>query len=95
MGATVFFPPAGIVAAWLYYALFESSKLQATPGKLALKLKVTDMKGKRIGFGQATGRFFAKIISAIILLFGFFMIGWTEKKQGLHDIIASTLVMKK
>jgi len=80
---------------WLYYALLESSAWQATLGKKALGLEVTDMQGMRISFGRATGRFFAKIISSIILCIGFIMIGFTEKKQGLHDMIAGTLVIRK
>jgi uncharacterized RDD family membrane protein YckC len=80
---------------WLYYALMESSKNQATVGKLALGLKVTDEKGKRISFGRASGRFFAKILSSIILGIGFLMIAFTEKKQGLHDEIAGCLVVKE
>lgn len=80
---------------WLYSALLESSERQATVGKMALGLIVTDQSGGRIGFGRATGRYFAKILSGLILLIGFFMVGWTERKQGLHDMIAGTLVMKK
>ncbi|MGH9735479.1 MAG: RDD family protein [Candidatus Acidiferrales bacterium] len=80
---------------WLYYALFESSAWQATIGKKALGLTVTDLEGRRIGFGRATGRFFAKILSCIILFIGFFMIGFTSKKQGLHDILAGTLVLRQ
>jgi uncharacterized RDD family membrane protein YckC len=72
----------------------ESSSMQATLGKMALGLKVTDLNGKQISFGKATGRYFAKIISAIILLIGFIMVAFTEKKQGLHDMIAGTLVVK-
>lgn len=84
-----------IIIAWLYFAFLESSAKQATVGKMALKLKVTDMDGNRIGFGQATGRFFGKFVSSIILLIGFIMAGFTEKKQALHDILAGTLVIKK
>jgi uncharacterized RDD family membrane protein YckC len=84
----------GLVASWLYFALMESSPRQATVGKLALGLAVTDENGRRIGFGRATGRYFAKIISSIILLIGFMMVGWTARKQGLHDLIAGTLVYK-
>jgi uncharacterized RDD family membrane protein YckC len=84
----------GLTGSWLYFALMESSSHQATVGKLALGLIVTDDHGRRIGFGRATGRYFAKIISAMILFVGFFMVGWTNRKQGLHDIIASTLVYK-
>jgi uncharacterized RDD family membrane protein YckC len=56
---------------------------------------VTDLNGDRISFGKASGRFFGKIISRLILGIGFFMIGFTEKKQGLHDMIAGCLVVKK
>jgi uncharacterized RDD family membrane protein YckC len=80
---------------WLYYALLESSAWQATLGKKALGLEVTDMQGMRISFGRATGRFFAKIISGIILFIGFIMAGFTERKQALHDMIAGTLVIRK
>ena len=83
-----------IVANWLYFALLESSRYQGTIGKQALKLVVTDEQGDRIGFGRATGRYFAKILSTMIMLFGFFMVGWTQRKQGLHDFVAGTLVQK-
>lgn len=83
------------LAAWLYYALLESSAWQATLGKKALGLEVVDLNGRRVSFGRATGRYFAKILSAIILFIGFIMIGFTEKKQGLHDMVAGCLVIKK
>jgi uncharacterized RDD family membrane protein YckC len=79
---------------WLYFAILESSKYQGTVGKQALKLVVTDEQGERIGFGRATGRYFAKFLSIMIMLFGFFMVGWTQRKQGLHDFVAGTLVHK-
>ena len=84
-----------LVATWLYYALFESSELQATPGKLVLGILVTDEAGNRINFGRASARYFGKIISALILMIGYMMAGFTEKKQALHDIIAATLVVNK
>jgi uncharacterized RDD family membrane protein YckC len=84
-----------VVINWLYYALLQSSAWQATLGKKALGMEVTDLEGRRISFGRATGRFFAKILSALILFIGFFMIGFTAKKQGLHDILAGTLVLRK
>ena len=84
-----------IILGWLYFALMESSPKQGTLGKMALGIKVTDINGNKIGFGRATGRHFSKIISAIILLFGFFMIAFTSKKQGLHDMIAGCLVVNK
>ena len=79
---------------WLYHASFESSKYQATPGKMALGIVVTDYQGERISFGKATGRYFAKIVSTIILLIGYIMAAFTEQKQALHDILAGTLVIK-
>ncbi|QVM83285.1 RDD family protein [Novosphingobium decolorationis] len=82
------------VAQWLYFALLESSKMQATVGKLAIGLIVTDLNGQRISFGRATGRYFAKILSGLILLIGYIMVAFTLRKQGLHDMIASTLVYK-
>ena len=80
---------------WLYFALFESSALRSTPGKRACGLIVTDEDGNRISFARATGRFFAKFLSAIILGIGFMMAGWTRKKQALHDLICDTLVLKE
>jgi len=81
-------------ANWLYEAGMESSSKQATLGKMALALKVTDLQGRRISFARATGRHFAKIISGMILLIGYIMAGFTERKQALHDMIAGTLVMR-
>lgn len=81
--------------AWLYYASFESSARQATPGKMALGIIVTDMEGNRISFAKASGRFWGKIVSAIILYVGFVVAGLTEKKQALHDMMAGCLVIRK
>lgn len=83
-----------LVINWLYFALMESSSRQATVGKIAMGLVVTDLYGERIGFGRATGRYFGKIVSSMILLIGFMMVGWTQRKQGLHDLMAGTLVYK-
>lgn len=84
-----------ILMFWLYSALMEASSKQATVGKMALGLKVTDLSGGSISFGQATGRHFGKIVSYLILYIGYMMAGWTEKKQALHDMMASTLVVRK
>lgn len=83
-----------IGATWLYEALMESSSYQATLGKMIFGLKVTDLYGNRIDFARATGRHFAKFLSAMILCVGFIMVGFTERKQGLHAMIAGTLVRK-
>jgi len=85
-----------LVVSWLYYALSESSSWQATLGKKVLNLKVTDMNGQPISFGRASGRYFSKIITGMIPLFiGYIMAGFTEKKQAIHDMIASCLVLRK
>jgi uncharacterized RDD family membrane protein YckC len=85
---------ASVALGWLYYGFMESSSWQGTIGKKVLGLRVTDMNGNRIGFGKATGRYFGKILSAMICLVGFIMAAFTEKQQALHDIMAGTLVVK-
>lgn len=83
-----------LVVQWLYVALLISGPWQATLGKRALGIKVTSTKGERISFLNATGRYFATFLSAIILLIGYFMMLWDDKKQTLHDKLAGTLVVK-
>jgi uncharacterized RDD family membrane protein YckC len=79
----------------LYYAILESSNMQASIGKLALGLVVLDESGQKIDFSKALIRNLGKIVSSMILFIGFIMAGFTDKKQGLHDIIAKTIVVKK
>lgn len=83
-----------ILISWLYFAFQESGPQQATIGKKALGLKVTSIDGQRITFGQASGRYFGKIISAVILYIGFLMVLWDDRRQALHDKMAGTLVIK-
>jgi uncharacterized RDD family membrane protein YckC len=83
------------MAGWVYWAVLESSPWQATLGKKALGLTVTDLQGRRISFARASGRHFGKIVSGVILGLGFVMIGFTERKQALHDMLAGCLVMRK
>ncbi|MEO5812948.1 MAG: RDD family protein [Rhodanobacter sp.] len=78
---------------WLYFALMESSVWQASIGKLVLGIRVTDLHGDRISLPRALGRYLAKFLSAIIVCIGFLMVAWTERKQGLHDMLAGTLVL--
>lgn len=78
---------------WLYSALMESSAKQGTLGKMILGIQVTDLAGRRIGFGRATGRFFGRYLSGALLMIGFFMVAFTEKKQALHDMMAGCLVV--
>ncbi len=85
-----------LVVSWIYHAWMESSEYQATLGKMALGMIVTDLTDRPISFARASGRFFAKIITGLIPLgIGYIMAGFTEKKQALHDMIASCLVLKK
>ncbi len=79
----------------LYYSIMESSKYQATVGKMALGLKVTDMNGNKLDFGKAFVRNLCKLISSFIFYIGYIIAGFTERKQALHDLIAGTLVVKK
>lgn len=88
------FQAIGLVVNWLYFALMESSARGATVGKMAVGLRVVDEHGQRISFLRATGRFFAKLISTMILLIGYLMVAFTDRKRGLHDIMAGTLVVK-
>lgn len=80
---------------WLWYALFHSSRYQATPGKMALGIKVTNKAGERISFERATARFFSKYITALTLGVGYVMAAFSSRKQALHDFIASTLVVNR
>ncbi len=61
--------------------------------KVLVGIRVTDMYGNRVSFWRATLRHFSKILSAMVYYLGYLMIGFTEKKQGLHDIIAGCLVI--
>jgi uncharacterized RDD family membrane protein YckC len=83
------------VAGFLYFTLLESGSRQATWGKRAVGLIVTNEQGGRITYGQAVGRFFGKWVSGMIMYIGFMMAGWTVRKQALHDIMAGTLVMRR
>lgn len=94
-GRVAGFAALSFVAQWLYFSLMESSARQATVGKMALGIVVTDRNGRRVSFGRATGRYFGKIVSAFIIMIGFLMAAFTEKKQALHDIMADTLVVNK
>lgn len=81
------------IGSWLYFAFLESSRLQGTIGKKILGVRVVDQYGFRISFGRATVRYFSKILSGILLI-GYIMIAVTKRKQGLHDFIAGTVLIK-
>jgi uncharacterized RDD family membrane protein YckC len=87
---------ASLVITFLYYAFFESSKWQATPGKLALRLRVTDINGQRVTLARAAARNvvrLASLIFGLIPVICYLAVAWTQRKQGLHDLMASTLVL--
>lgn len=84
-----------LTATWFYYTMFEASTWQATPGKRVLRLYVADLNGQRVTFARAAARNFAKMISSLTFLVGYFIAGFTEKKQALHDILASCLVLRR
>jgi len=80
---------------WLYFALMESSSLQGTIGKKMLGIKVTNIQGQPLSFVHATGRHFSGLITQMTFTIGFLMAAFTARKQALHDMIASTLVVNK
>jgi len=86
---------SALLITWFYYALMQSSAKQATIGKMALGLKVTDVNGDRLTFARASLRYFSKILSSLFFMIGYIMAGFTEKKQALHDMIANTYVVRK
>jgi uncharacterized RDD family membrane protein YckC/Tfp pilus assembly protein PilE len=81
------------VLGFVYFAWFESSSAQATWGKQALGIKVTDEAGERQSFGRALGRNLLKIVSYLVLFVGFLMAGWTRRKQALHDMLSGSLIV--
>jgi uncharacterized RDD family membrane protein YckC len=72
-----------------------SSNKKATVGKMAMGIVVVDLNGNKISFGKAIGRYFSKIVSAIILGIGYFMAFFDDKKRTLHDKMVGTLVIKQ
>lgn len=87
-----FFP---LFTGWLYFALMQSSNQQATVGQSVMKIRVLDCAGEKVTFGQASGRYFAGLLSAMTMLIGYLMFFWTDKKQTLHDNLADTIVVRE
>ena len=84
----------GIGLALLYFALFEASALQASPGKRLLGLRVTDLAGRRLGPGRAAARQLFKCLDIASSGLTYLIAGLTDRRQGLHDILAGTLVVR-
>ena len=78
-----------------YFTMLESSPMQATYGKRAIRAVVTDRNGDQITFTMANVRFYGKIISAILLMIGFIMTGFTIRKKALHDFMSGCLVVEE
>ncbi len=95
IGGWIIFGIVATIAQWLYYAFMESSASRGTLGKMALGLQVIDYKGETVSFARATGRYFAKILSGMILMIGYIMAGVTAKKQALHDLLCDTYVVRQ
>ena len=87
-------PYAGsVILALFYYPVFESSPLQATPGKFYMGLKVLGENGQTLSFGRAVARFFLKYVSSVLLMIGYIIQVFTAKRQTLHDIIVNSVVI--
>jgi uncharacterized RDD family membrane protein YckC len=79
----------------MLYSVFFVGKYGATPGKMVCKLQVVTADGGKVGYGRATGRFFAEILSGMICYIGYIMVGFDAEKRALHDHICSTRVVYK
>jgi uncharacterized RDD family membrane protein YckC len=84
----------GMIIGLVYNVYFLSSEKQATLGKQAMGLKVITVEGERLTPMNAVGRFFSTYLSAIILLIGYIMVAFDDKKQALHDRLARTYVIR-
>ncbi|MBE9608426.1 RDD family protein [Chitinilyticum piscinae] len=85
----------GLIVPWLYYAKLESGPQQATLGKRWLGLAVQRPDGESLSFARASGRYFGKLLSAALLLVGFLMQPFTQRKQALHDLMADAIVVRR
>ncbi len=83
-----------VIGDWLYNAQMQSGPRQATYGKRCLKLRVTNSRGRKMSFAQASARHFSKFLSAFIGFVGFIMAAFTRRRQALHDMVADTIVVQ-
>lgn len=84
-----------IAVFFIYYVGMEASRRQATLGKMALGIKVTDINGNRITYARSLLRNLAMGLSNLTLGIGYLMCIWTAKKQCLHDMVTKCLVVDK
>jgi uncharacterized RDD family membrane protein YckC len=92
-------PPSDVVLfsaiALGYWAILWSSKMQGTLGQRICQIKVVNaVTRERISFLRALGRAFALVLASAIFFIGVLMVAFTERKRGLHDMIADTYVVK-
>jgi len=80
---------------WLYFTVFESARMQGTFGKIIFGISVTDLDGKRVSFARANARYWAKLLSVIPFLTGYFICAVTRRHQALHDMLARCLVVRR
>jgi uncharacterized RDD family membrane protein YckC len=83
------------MVSWLYSAALESTGWRATVGKRVVGLKVTDLQGRPISFARASARYAAKALVVLTVYLGFLMIALPGRRQGVHDIVAGTLVLRR
>ncbi|MDH3349720.1 MAG: zinc-ribbon domain-containing protein [Desulfobulbaceae bacterium] len=76
-----------------YYTVFVG-KYGATPGKMALGLKIVKPDGMQLTYLQAFGRYWGEFLSSIILCIGYLMVAFDDEKRGLHDRICGTRVVR-
>ncbi|MCB0359585.1 MAG: RDD family protein [Bdellovibrionales bacterium] len=84
-----------LIFRFIYYSLFESSALQATPGKLVTGIVVVDHDSKRIGFRRAMLRSISKMLDFFTISLGFLMVSIMPKKRAIHDFVAGTFVVHR
>jgi len=84
----------GVLIAFFYEAYFLSSPRCATPGKMALGIRVVDDQGRRITFGRALGRSLLKICNIFTAGLGYLAAAFTQRKQALHDFLVNTVVIR-
>jgi len=77
-----------------YFTLMEGGRKQGTFGKQITGIRVVDLEGAPITRRKAFIRTLGKLVSALLLGIGYLMVPFTEKKQGLHDLVAATLVVE-
>jgi uncharacterized RDD family membrane protein YckC len=95
LGLLFFYKAVKFTIFLLYFSAMESSQYQGTLGKIVMGIKVVDHNNQRLDFSRALLRNLSKVLSAFLLGIGYIMIIFDSRKQGLHDKIADTYVVKQ